>query len=77
MARTTTPLRPRRNSAPAWKKVTVVLSAPVAMILAIELLHVDTWNVYLFIVVLVVIAVVVVWGMSRLLGVRLSVRSWD
>ena len=44
MARTTTRLGPRRNSAPAWKKISVVLSAPVAMILAIELLHINTWN---------------------------------
>ncbi len=77
MARTTTRLGPRRNSAPAWKKITIVLSAPVAMILAIESLHINTWNPFLFIVALIVIVVGVVWAVSRLLGVHLSLGSWD
>jgi hypothetical protein len=77
MARTTTRLGPRRNSAPAWKKITIVLSAPVAMILAIELLHINTWSPFLFIVALIAIVIVVVWGVSKLLGVHLSLGSWD
>ncbi len=77
MARTTTRPGPRRNSAPAWKKLLVVLSAPVAMVLAIELLHVNTWSSILFIVVLIAVAVVAVWGTARALGVHLSVGSWD
>ena len=77
MARTTTRPGPRRNTAPAWKKLLVVLSAPVAMLLAIELLHVNTWSSILFIVVLVAVAVAAVWGTAKALGVHLSVGSWD
>jgi ribosomal protein L18E len=77
MARTSTRLCSRRNSAPAWKKVSVVLSAPVAMVLAIELLHINTWNSILFIVVLIAVAVAAVWGTAKALGVRLSLGSWD
>jgi len=60
-----------------WKKVAVALSAPVAMILVISLLHVNEWNVFLFAVVLVAVAAGAVWGAARLLGVKLSLRSWD
>ena len=77
MARTTTRLGPRRNSAPAWKKITVVLSAPGAMVLAIELLHINTWNAILFIVVLIAVAAAAVWGTAKALGVHLSLGSWD
>ena len=77
MARTTNPRRPKRNSAPAWKKVAVVLSAPVAMILVIELLHADTWNFFLFAAVLIAVAVAAVWGTAKVLGVHLSLGSWD
>jgi hypothetical protein len=77
MARRTTRSGPRRNTAPAWKKVTVVLSAPVAMVLAIRLLHVNTWTPILFVVVIVAIAVAAVWGTAKALGVRLSLGSWD
>ena len=77
MARTTNPLRPKRNTAPAWKKVAVVLSAPIAMIFVIELLHANTWNVWLFMVVLIAVAVAAVWGTAKLLGVHLSLGSWD
>ena len=77
MARTTTRPGPRRNSAPAWKKVSVVLSAPVAMVVAIELLHINTWNPILFIVVLIAVAAAAVWGTAKALGVHLSLGSWD
>jgi hypothetical protein len=70
-------IRLRRNTAPAWKKVAVVLSAPVAMVLVIELLHANTWNGLLFILVLVAVAVAAVWGTAKLLGVHLSLGSWD
>jgi lipopolysaccharide export LptBFGC system permease protein LptF len=77
MARNTNSMRPRRNTAPMWKKLATVLSVPVALVLAITLLHIDKWNAYLFIATVIVIAVAVVWGMSRLLGVHLSLGSWD
>ena len=36
------------------------------MVLAIESLHINTWNPILFIVALIVIAVVAVWAVARL-----------
>lgn len=77
MARNQDPMRTKRNTAPMWKKATVVLAAPVAMLVVIMLLHANTWNVYLFLVVLIAVAVLAVWGMAKLLGVHLSLGSWD
>jgi hypothetical protein len=77
MARNKDPMRPRRNTAPLWKKVIVVLSAPVAMLIVIRLLHANTWNFFLFVVVLVAAAVLAVWGTAKVLGVHLSLGSWD
>ena len=77
MARSTRSSRPPRNTAPMWKKAAVVLSAPVAMVVVIKLLHADTWNFFLFAVVLIGAAVLAVWGTARLLGVHLSLGSWD
>jgi hypothetical protein len=77
MARNQNRARTRLNTAPMWKKVTVVLAAPVAMLVVIRVLHANTWNVYLFLVVLIGVAVLAVWGMAKLLGVHLSLGSWD
>lgn len=77
MARYSNPARPPRNTAPLWKKVAVVLSAPVAMIVVLNLLNARSWNYTLVIVVALLVAVAAVWGVSKLLGVHLSLRSWD
>jgi hypothetical protein len=77
MARYRNPARPPRNTAPLWKKVVVVLSAPVAMIVVLNLLNARSWNYALVVVVALLVAVAAVWGMSKLLGVHLSLRSWD
>ncbi|MGE5229379.1 MAG: hypothetical protein ACM3MJ_06640 [Deltaproteobacteria bacterium] len=77
MARTKDPNRPARNTAPMWKKTVVVLSAPVAVLIVMRLFHINTWNFFLFLVVVIAIAAVAVWGMAKLLGVRLSLSSWD
>ena len=77
MARKTNPLRPARNTAPMWKKVAVVLSAPIAVILVVDLLHANTWSFFLFFIVAIGVAVAAVWGMAKLLGVHLSLGSWD
>jgi hypothetical protein len=69
--------RPPRNTAPMWKKLAVVLSAPIAVILVVSLLHANTWNFFLFFVLVVAVAAVAVWGTAKLLGVHLSLRSWD
>jgi antibiotic biosynthesis monooxygenase (ABM) superfamily enzyme len=72
-----TPLRPRRNTAPLWKKVTIVLSATIAAVLLMSVL--DSAHVSFLVLLVAVLAVVaaVVWLMAKLLGVRLSLHSWD
>lgn len=77
MARYRDPSRPRRNTAPLWKKLSVVLSAPLTVILVIRLLHLNDLNVLLFTVIVIVIAALAVWGTAKLLGVHLSLGSWD
>ncbi len=70
--------RPPRNTAPMWKKLAIVLSAPVALILVLNLLHRQPGAISFFqILIAVVVAGFVVWGMSKLLGVHLGLRSWD
>jgi hypothetical protein len=77
MARFKDPNRPPRNTAPMWKKAVVVLSAPVAVLIVMRLFEINTWNFFLFLVTVIAIAAVAVWGMAKLLGVHLSLSSWD
>ncbi len=77
MARYSNPSRPPRNTAPLWKKLAVVASAPIAIFIVVSLLHANRWNYGLFVLLVVVVAVVAVWGTAKVLGVRLSLRSWD
>jgi presenilin-like A22 family membrane protease len=77
MARNTNPLRPPRNTAPMWKKLMVVLSAPIAVLVVVSLLDANNWNFILYAAVVVGVAAVAVWGMAKLLGVHLSLGSWD
>jgi presenilin-like A22 family membrane protease len=60
-----------------WKKIAVVLSAPIAVVIVISLLNANTWNVFMFLALIIVVAAATVWGVSKLLGVRLSLGSWD
>ena len=76
MARTRQNRAPR-NTAPMWKKLSVVLSAPVTAIVVVRLLHATTWNFFLFFVLVVVVVVAAVWLTAKLLGVHLSLGSWD
>ena len=69
--------RSGRNTAPMWKKIAVVLSAPIAVVSVIALLNANTWNVFMFLALIIVVAAATVWGVSKLLGVRLSLGSWD
>jgi len=69
--------RAGRNTAPMWKKIAVVLSAPIAVVIVISLLNANTWNVFMFLALIIVVAAATVWGVSKLLGVRLSLGSWD
>jgi len=70
-------MRPPRNTAPGWKKAAVVLSAPVAVVVVITLFGASKWSFLPFLVMIVVVAAVAVWLMAKLLGVHLSLRSWD
>ena len=67
----------KRNSAAAWKKFAVVLSAPAAVVAAISLLGADRWSLLPFTVLIVAVAAAAVWLVARLLGVHLSLGSWD
>jgi hypothetical protein len=67
----------RRNTAPAWKKLAVVLSAPAAVLAAVSLLDASHWSFLPFVVLIVAVAAGAVWLMSKLLGVHLSLGSWD
>ena len=67
----------RKNTAPAWKKFAVVLSAPVAVIVVMSLLHASKWSFLPFFALILAVAAVAVWLTARLLGVRLSLGSWD
>ena len=77
MARYKDPTRPRRNTAPMWKKLAVLLSAPVAVLVVMWLFHINEWNFFLFLVTVLAIVVVAIWGTAKILGVHLSRSSWD
>ncbi len=77
MARNTRNMRSPRNTAPMWKKAAIVLSAPIAVAVMISVLHATTWGFFAFLALLVVVAVAAVWGTAKLLGVHLSLGSWD
>jgi len=74
--RNTAPRR-RRNTAPAWKKFAVVLSAPAAVIGVVSLLDASGWSFLPFVAVIVAVAAGAVWLTAKVLGVHLSLGSWD
>jgi len=76
MARTRQNRAPR-NTAPMWKKLAVVLSAPVAVIFVVGVLHATTWNFLVFLGLVIVVAAAAIWLTAKLLGVHLSLGSWD
>jgi hypothetical protein len=75
--RYTTPLKPRRNTAPLWKKLTIVISATVAAVAMLSVL--DSAHVSSLVLLVAILAGVaaVVWLVAKLLGVHLSLSSWD
>ena len=76
-SRSSTAPKRRRNTAPGWKKFAVALSAPVAVTAAISFLDASGWSFLPFAALIVGVATAAVWLMSKLLGVRLSLGSWD
>jgi hypothetical protein len=71
------PPRGPRNTAPLWKKLTIVAVTVAAVALVVRGLHASSWNFFAFVALVLVVAAVALWGTSRLLGVHLSLRSWD
>lgn len=69
--------RPRRNTAPLWKKLTIVLSAAIAAALLMSVLDTAHMGFLSFLVIVLAVVASVVWLMAKLLGVHLSLRSWD
>ncbi len=69
--------RPPRNTAPAWKKITIVLSAPVSAGIVVALLHADKWSFLPFLALVIAVAAGAVWATAKVLGVHLSLSSWD
>jgi hypothetical protein len=67
----------RRNTAPLWKKLTVIAAAIAVPVVLVLLLHANTWNYLLFIALVVGSAALSLWLTAKLIGVRLSVGNWD
>jgi hypothetical protein len=66
-----------RNTAPMWKKLTLVAAAIAVPVILVNLLHASTWNYLLFIALVVVSAAAALWLTAKLIGVRLSLGNWD
>jgi hypothetical protein len=71
------PNRPPRNTAPAWKKLAVVVSAPLAAVGVPSLLGASEWGLVPFTLITVGAGAAAVWVVAKVLGVRLSLSSWD
>lgn len=69
--------RPPRNTAPTWKKLSVVLSGPIVAALVLSTMDTGHMSSLVLVAITIVIVAVVVWLMAKLLGVRLSLHSWD
>ncbi|MCX6364803.1 MAG: hypothetical protein NTW58_11680 [Actinobacteria bacterium] len=53
------------------------MSAPVAIFAVVSLLNATTWSFVPLIMLVVAVAAAAVWLMAKLLGVHLSLGSWD
>jgi len=69
--------RGARNTAPMWKKLSIVVSAAVVAWVVGSVLGGSHANFLLLLVAVVVAVAADVWFVARLLGVHLSLRSWD
>jgi len=74
--RTRMPRQPR-NTAPLWKKLTIIAATIAVLAVVVSTLHASTWNFFPFVGLVIVVVGGMIWLMSRLLGVHLSLRSWD
>ena len=71
------PPRGPRNTAPLWKKLTIVVATVGAVALVVRGLHASSWNFFAFAALVIVVAGATLWATARVLGVHLSLRSWD
>ncbi len=69
--------RVRRNTAPLWKKLAVLLSGPLAAVIVVSLLNAMQWSFLPLAILVVAVAFAGMWGAARLLGVHLGLGSWD
>jgi hypothetical protein len=69
--------RPKRNTAPLWKKLAIVATAVAAVVLVLDVLGPDSMGFFTLLVVVLAVIAGAVWGMAKLLGVHLSLGSWD
>ncbi|HTX70011.1 MAG TPA: hypothetical protein VMH50_12840 [Thermoleophilia bacterium] len=67
----------KRNSAPFWKKLAIVLAAVIALVIVGPALHTSHLPSLAVLGLIILIVVAVVWVTAKVLGVRLSLRSWD
>ena len=70
-------MRAPRNTAPMWKKLTIVLSTVVVLAVVLATLDASRLGFFALLGVVIVVVAGMVWLMSKLLGVHLSLRSWD
>lgn len=77
LARRRSTTRTPRNTAPLWKKLTIVVTATAAVIAVMSMLDTESMNVLTLMVVVIAVIAAVVWLMAKILGVRLSLHSWD
>ncbi len=67
----------RRNTAPMWKKLTIVASAVLAAVVVMSFLSDSKVNFLVAAVAVFAVVAAVVWMVARLLGVHLGLSSWD
>ena len=66
-----------RNTAPMWKKVTLIVAAVLTPVVVVRLTGATSWNFFAFAALVVVSAAAGLWVAAKLVGVRLSLSSWD
>ncbi len=66
-----------RNTAPMWKKLSVIVAAIAAPVILVTVLNATKWNFALFALLVVGSAAAALWATSRLVGVRLTLANWD
>lgn len=66
-----------RNTAPMWKKMTLILATLAVPVILVTLLHATKWNFAFFALLVAGSAAAALWLTARLVGVRLSLANWD